>query len=51
MQGFLVGNQIRTNVDYKNKMVNVEVTKKYAMPFITGNSGNKDQNPYSWLIK
>ena len=51
MQGFLVGNQIRTNVDYKKGVVNVEVTKKYAMPFITGNSSGKDQNPYSWLIK
>lgn len=51
MQGFLVGNQIRTNVDYKKGVVNVEVTKKYAMPFITGNNAEKDGNPYSWLIK
>ena len=51
MQAFLVGNQIRTNVDYKKKIVNVEVTKKYAMPFITGNENKNDRNPYSWLIK
>ena len=51
MQAFLVGNQIRTNVDYKKKIINVEVTKKYAMPFITGNEQKNNQNPYSWLIK
>lgn len=51
MQALLVGNQINTNVDYKKKVVNVEVTKKYVMPFTTGNDKRQDSNPYSWLIK
>ena len=51
MRAFIVGNQVNTSVDYKKKVVNVEVTKKYVMPFVTGNDKNKDNNPYSWLIK
>ena len=51
MQGFLVGNQIRQSIDKKNNVVNIEITKKYAMPFITGNENKNSQNPYAWLIK
>ena len=51
MQGFLVGNQIRQSIDKKNNVVNIEITKKYAMPFITGNESKNNQNPYAWLIK